>query len=214
MRVDRSASRTAAGIVAALALVALAAGCGDHAANDGGHTGGSPAAGGSPSTTVYNQADVAFAQGMIPHHQQAVQMAELAPSRANDPQVKDLAAKIEAAQAPEIEQLTAWLTEWGVPLPSAAAGGPDAHDGAHGSTAGGMPGMMTDQDMTALEAASGNHFDRMFLEMMIRHHEGAVEMATTEQQQGRYPAAKALAEKIKADQTAEIGQMRSLLDEN
>jgi uncharacterized protein (DUF305 family) len=212
MRVDRSASRTAAGIVAALALVALAAGCGDHATNDGGHTSGSPAAGGSPSTAVYNQADVAFAQGMIPHHQQAVQMAELAPSRANDPQVKDLAAKIEAAQAPEIEQLTTWLTEWGVPLSSASDDGPDAHGGAHGSSAAGMPGMMTDQDMTALEAASGDQFDRMFLEMMIRHHEGAVEMAATEQQQGQNPAAKALAQKINADQTVEIGQMRSLLD--
>lgn len=215
MHINRSVSRTAGAVVAALAVVvALAAGCGEDTANSGGHASDQPTAAGSPSAAAHNQADIAFAQGMIPHHQQAVQMAELAQSRANDPRVKDLAAKIEAAQAPEIEEMTTWLTNWGAPLPSAPAGEPDAHGGAHGSTTGAMPGMMTDQDMAALEAASGDEFDRMFLEMMIRHHEGAVEMATIEQQQGQNPAAKALAEKIHADQTTEIGQMRSLLDGN
>ena len=209
MYVNRSLFRSAAAVVTALAVMALSAGCGDDTSNGGGQAGDRSTPAGSPSAAAYNQADIAFAQGMIPHHQQAVQMAELARSRANDPQVKDLAAEIEAAQAPEIEEMTTWLTGWDASLPSAPAGA-DAHDGAHG----GMPGMMTDQDMAALEAASGHDFDRMFLEMMIVHHEGALEMANTEQQQGQNPAAKALAEKIHADQTAEIGRMRSLLGGN
>jgi uncharacterized protein (DUF305 family) len=211
---NRSISRIAGTVMAALAVVAVAAGCGGGASRGSGPSSDQPSATGSPSSAAHNQADIAFAQGMIPHHEQAVRMADLAQSRASDPRVKDLAAKIEAAQAPEIEEMTTWLTDWGAPVPSAPAGEPDAHGGAHGSTTGAMPGMMTDQDMAALETASGDRFDRMFLEMMIRHHEGAVEMATTEQQQGQNPAAKALAEKIYADQTTEIGQMRGLLDGN
>jgi len=96
-----------------------------------------------------------------------------------------------------------WLHDWGAPMPSRPAGG---HRG-HGQT----PGMMTAKEMSALHAASGSAFDRIFLEMMIRHHEGALRMATTEQQRGQNPAAKALAAKIESDQTAEIQQMRTML---
>jgi uncharacterized protein (DUF305 family) len=211
MHVNRPIVHATGLAVAALSAVALAAGCGG-TSHGGGHTGDQSAtagATGSPSATAaHNQADIAFAQGMIPHHQQAVEMAELAETRASDPQVKALAAKIKTAQAPEIEEMTTWLTNWGAPMPSPSVGGHDMHGNGPGSA---MPGMMTEQDMAALEKATGGEFDRMFLEMMIRHHQGAVQMATTELEQGQNPAAKGLAEKIKADQTTEIGQMQSLL---
>ncbi|ROT33490.1 DUF305 domain-containing protein [Micromonospora sp. HM5-17] len=211
MRINRPIVRSSALAAAAIATVALAAGCGG-SSHGSGHTADQPAATATsaPAATAdHNQADITFAQGMIPHHQQAVEMAELAESRASDPQVKDLAAKIKAAQQPEIDQMTTWLRDWGAATASPSTGGHDMHGGAPG---GGMSGMMSDQDMATLEKASGPEFDRTFLEMMIRHHQGAVQMATTELEQGQNPAAKNLAEKVKADQTAEIGQMQNLLN--
>ncbi|MGX7671205.1 DUF305 domain-containing protein [Plantactinospora sp. DSM 117369] len=210
MRTNRHVFRLAGLVVATLVPVALAAGCGG-ASHGGGH--GDDQATASPTgtasaTVAYNQADIAFAQEMIPHHQQAVQMAELGEARASDPKVKELAAKIKAAQQPEIEQMTAMLRDWAVPMPSPSSGGHGTHGG---SPTGAMPGMMSEQDMASLEKADGGEFDRMFLEMMIQHHQGAVQMSDTELQQGQNPAAKDLAAKIKADQTAEIGQMRSML---
>ncbi|MDW5327964.1 DUF305 domain-containing protein [Plantactinospora sp. KLBMP9567] len=196
---------------AAIGAVAVTAACGGDG-HGSGHTAERPAATATSapvSTTGHNQADIAFAQGMIPHHRQAVQMVELAERRAGDPQVKSLAGKIKTAQQPEIDQMTAWLREWGAPTASPSVGGHSMHGIAPGDA---MPGMMTAEDMTAMERASGNEFDRMFLEMMIRHHQGAVQMASTEMEQGQNPAAKSLAEKIKADQTAEISQMRNLLN--
>jgi uncharacterized protein (DUF305 family) len=189
---------------AAVAVFALAAGCGaDH--DGGGHTGQQPAASGGASTSAdaagHNDVDVEFAQGMIPHHQQAVQMATLAATRAANPEVKELATKIAAAQAPEITQMTAWLSAWGAPPP--ATGGHDMHES--------MPGMMSDAEMAALEKTGGRSFDKRFLEMMIEHHEGALQMATAAQQRGQHPEAKALAKKIEADQTAEIQQMQAML---
>jgi uncharacterized protein (DUF305 family) len=152
----------------------------------------------------FNQADVTFAQEMIPHHQQAIEMAQLALDRAEDPEVKDLAALIEAAQDPEIQTMTEWLESWGEDVPG------DGMD--HGDMSGeDMPGMMTDEEMADLEAAGGAEFDQMFLTMMIEHHGGALEMAVTEQADGQNAAAVALAEKIEADQTAEIATMEDLL---
>lgn len=207
MRTNRTIIRSVVLTAAAIGAVTVTAACGGDG-HGSGHTAGRPATATSApvSTAGHNQADVAFAQGMVPHHQQAVQMAEMAESRASDPQVKSLASKIRTAQQPEIDQMTAWLREWGAP--TASAGG----HGMHGGAPGDMPGMMTDQDMAAMERANGDEFDRMFLEMMIRHHQGAVQMASTEAQQGQNPAARSLAEKIKADQTAEISQMQSLLN--
>lgn len=208
MHINRPIFRTAGVLVTAATALTLAAGCGDNP-DQGAHTPGHPAASapGSPTAAAaHNQADVTFAQGMIPHHQQAVEMSGLAESRAADPQVKALATKIKSAQAPEIQQMTAWLSQWGAPTGSSTAAGHEAHGGSDG-----IPGMMTGQDMADLGRASGNEFDRMFLEMMIRHHQGAVQMATTEREQGQDPAAKRLAEQIVADQTTEIGQMQDLL---
>jgi len=212
MRTNPPIRRAAGMSLTAVTALALAAGCGGDGGMDGGaghNMGQATTAPASSAATTggHNQADITFAQSMIPHHQQAVQMAEMAQTRAGNPEVKALAAKIEQAQAPEIEQLTGWLSTWGAPAPSAPAGGGHDMPGMNNQ----MPGMMTDKDMAAMKAATGAGFDKMFLQMMIRHHEGAIEMAKTEQQQGKDAAAKALAAKIEADQTAEITQMQALL---
>ncbi len=153
------------------------------------------------SDNDHNAADVTFATDMIPHHQQAVQMAELAESRASNPEVLTLAAEILDAQGPEIETMSGWLEEWDEPVP----------EGMGGMDHGDMPGMMSEEMMTDLDAASGMNFDEMFLEMMIDHHTGAVEMAQTEQADGQYAEAVELAEEIEASQTAEIETMEALL---
>ncbi|HEX6969837.1 MAG TPA: DUF305 domain-containing protein [Micromonosporaceae bacterium] len=196
MRISRSRAGWAVATVAALTLVA---GCGGTDGSSGEH-GTRTTAG--PSSADHNQADITFAQKMIVHHRQALEMAAMAESRAADSKVRSVAAGIERAQDPEIDQMTAWLREWEAPVPS--VGGHDGHAD--------MPGMMSNHDMAALAGASGADFDRMFLDMMIRHHEGAIEMARIQQQEGRNPAAKALAERIAADQAAEIEQLRALLD--
>jgi len=158
----------------------------------------------SESTAQFNDADIEFATGMIPHHQQAVEMADLAETRAQSPEVKMLAADIKAAQDPEIQTMTGWLESWGEPVPGGEHGG--GHD-----MSGSMPGMMTAEEMTELESLSGAEFDQMFLTMMIEHHEGAVDMAQTEQTDGQFPEAITLAEEIETGQNKEIATMRELL---
>ena len=196
---------------ALLAGALLLAGCGDDtgpAAHDGsamGHGDSSPADGGQ---APFDDADVTFARGMIPHHQQAVEMARLAASRAEDPRVRDLAERVEAAQQPEIETLSGWLDGWGADPGHDG----DAMDGMdHGP--GGMDGMMTADDLRALADATGAEFDRLFLEQMIAHHTGAVAMAETEIADGRNPEAVTLAESIRDSQSTEIAEMRQLLSE-
>lgn len=156
---------------------------------------------GTPATGAHNDADVAFATGMIPHHAQAVTMAEMAASKATNAEVKTLAATIKAAQAPEITQMSGWLTGWGQPVPdtTTAMGGMDMGDG-----------MMTDAEMSQLGKATGSAFDRMWLQMMIKHHQGAVAMATTELKSGSNADAKKLAQAIITSQQAEITQMQKL----
>jgi uncharacterized protein (DUF305 family) len=159
------------------------------------------------NTAAFNDADVTFAQGMIPHHRQAVEMAELAETRAQRPEVKQLAAQIKAAQDPEIQTMTGWLNEWGEDVPEDMEG--------HGAMdSGDMPGMMSSEDMDKLEAAKGAAFDAGFLEMMIEHHQGAIEMAKTEQKDGEYADAKQLAATIEKTQAAEIATMRRLLGQS
>ncbi|NRQ32210.1 DUF305 domain-containing protein [Nonomuraea sp. NN258] len=194
---------------ALLALLTACGGTGDGTGDGraaGGHdmTGSTQVATSTPATTSassagFNDADVMFAQMMIPHHEQAVDMAELAEGRASDQEIKDLAAKIKAAQDPEIRTMRGWLTAWGKPLPSGGMG----HD---------MPGMMSAADLRELESAQGEEFDRRFAELMIAHHEGAIEMARTEQAQGADPEAKELAKTIETAQRAEVAQLRAILD--
>lgn len=182
--------------VALLALVGAACSSDDDS--------GSSATTEGTSGAVHNDADVAFAQGMIPHHRQAVEMAQMAAARAESDAVLDLAARIEAAQAPEIEELTGWLESWGEQVPT----GSDMGMPGHGDS--GM-GMMSPDDMNALEGAMGADFDQMFLEMMIVHHEGAIEMAETQIADGEYPDAIALAQRIVDAQQGEIDEMNSIL---
>ncbi|MGH3751966.1 MAG: DUF305 domain-containing protein, partial [Pseudonocardiaceae bacterium] len=132
---------------------------------------------------------------------QAIAMASLASTRATDARVKDLAGRIQKAQDPEIALMLQWLTSWGQPVPGEG----------HGTGHAGMPGMMTEMDMGQLSGASGQGFDRMFLNMMIRHHQGAIEMATTEKTAGSFGPAQKLAGDIITAQSAEIMQMRQLL---
>ncbi len=166
----------------------------------------------SSASADFNDADVTFAQDMIPHHRQATEMAALAKTRTDTTAVLDLASAIQAAQGPEIDTMTGWLKSWGkdVPAEGDSMGGMD-HSSMSGDDASSMPGMMSDDQLTELKAASGTAFDQMFLTMMLEHHEGAVEMAKTEQSDGKNADAKALAATIEKDQTAEIAQMRDLL---
>jgi uncharacterized protein (DUF305 family) len=150
----------------------------------------------------HNEADIAFAQAMIPHHEQAVEMADLVDDAEASPEVQQLAQQIKDAQAPEIERLREFLDDWD----AEAATGHDTHDG-HDS----MPGMMADSELTSLAAASGTEFDRAWLTMMIAHHEGAVAMAQTQLDDGRSEPAHELAEQIISAQDAEITTMKELL---
>ncbi|MFZ4186252.1 DUF305 domain-containing protein [Streptomyces pseudogriseolus] len=203
--VRRSASVAAAG-AAALILAACGGGDSDSSAGHDGHNAASSSAPASASASAsqgqHNAADVAFAKGMVPHHRQAVEMADLAPSRAQSAEVKKLAADIKKAQDPEIKILSGWLTSWGEEVPAEGAMDHSMHD---------MGGMMTEEQMTELENASGKAFDTAFMGMMIKHHEGAVEMAETEQSDGAYAPAKKMAGEIITSQSAEIEQMNHLL---
>lgn len=193
---------------AAVIAVTLA-GCGaaeEGDAGSSGHAGGPPGGPAAPAGQAgHNQADVAFVRGMNPHHGQAVEMAQAARSRAQSPQVKELAGRIEAAQGPEIATMQGWLTRWGAAAPHSGMEGMDHAGGA------GMGQMMSAEEMDRLSTASGAEFDRMFLEMMIQHHQGAVEMARTEVATGKNADAVRLARHIIDSQQAEIGQMRALL---
>jgi uncharacterized protein (DUF305 family) len=198
-----------AGVAVSTSFVLSACG-GDNASSDSGPNHGAMTTSTSvtASAAAFNDADVTFAQMMIPHHQQAVQMASMADGRASNAQVKDLAVKIKAAQQPEIDTMNKWLTAWGKPtvMPSTSHGA-DMSDMGNGS----MPGMMSDADMTKLMGAKGNDFDKQFLTMMIAHHEGAISMAKQETATGSNTDAKTLARKIITDQEAEIATMKGIL---
>ncbi|MFJ1747728.1 DUF305 domain-containing protein [Streptomyces sp. NPDC088116] len=188
---------------AALALAACGADGSStgHSAHEGSSPSASASAPASGSASRHDAADVSFAKGMIPHHRQAVEMADLAAGRASSAEVKALASEIKKAQDPEIKTLSGWLTAWGEDVPAKGAD----HSG-HA-----MAGMMSGDDMSGLEKASGKAFDTAFLDLMVEHHEGAVAMARTEQAEGAHQGAKDMADDIIASQTAEITRMKALL---
>jgi uncharacterized protein (DUF305 family) len=152
--------------------------------------------GNNSSSSAFSGSDIMFAQMMIPHHQQAVDMGTLAETRASSPEVKALAAQIKAEQAPEIEQMKGWLR-------SANASLDMGHDM-------GMGGMLTESDMTALKNATGAAFDRLYLEGMIGHHKGAIHMAQMVIDSNNAEANK-LGHAIIDSQTKQITYMESLL---
>lgn len=162
----------------------------------------------APSSSVaassgsHNQADVSFASDMIPHHGQAIEMAAMALQISKNPDVLKLATAIKAAQDPEIRTMSAWLKGWDQPVPSSSIGAMSGMD---------MKGMMSDADMSNLGKATGAEFDRMWLTMMTTHHKGAIDTANTELDNGKSPAATALAKAIVAGQSAEVTTMTELL---
>jgi uncharacterized protein (DUF305 family) len=153
--------------------------------------------GNNQSSTAFSGSDIMFAQMMIPHHQQAVDMSTLAETRTTNPEMLALAQQIKGAQAPEIEQMTAWLD-------SSGAGMNMGHDM-------GMGGMLSAEQMTALENATGPEFDKLYLQGMIAHHEGAIEMSHMIIDSNN-DEAKQLGENIVTSQRAEIAQMKKMLE--
>jgi uncharacterized protein (DUF305 family) len=200
-------------VIAATVMIAAAACGGDDKGMSGHSMGGSSASPSTPASAPasmvapeHNDQDVTFAQMMIPHHQQAVEMAKLAATRTKSTEVTNLAQQIERAQDPEIKMMTGWLKQWGLPIDQTGMDGMQGMD--HG---GGMPGIMSEQDMSKLKKAKGAEFDRMFLTMMTKHHQGAIAMAKQEQSKGSYSDAKTMAGTIITAQQAEIVKMKQLL---
>ncbi|NGP08741.1 DUF305 domain-containing protein [Rhodococcus sp. 14C212] len=228
----------ATGAVAVAAALTLAA-CSD--------SGNDQASQASPSATAttsasaetaadHNQADVTFAQQMIPHHSQAIEMSDVILAKEGiDPRVTELAQQIKAAQGPEIEQLQSWLADWGQPtmpmgttsMPMATPNMPMSSPGMEmpghdmpmqsttmpgsGQMGGGMSGMMSAEDMAALQNAEGVDASRLFLTQMIEHHRGAIAMAQTEVDSGQNPDAVAMARTIAETQQQEITTMENIL---
>ena len=202
-------SRVRAAALITPVLLALAA-CGSSDPSTVGSGSGSTPAPSSATADGHVAADVTFAQGMVPHHLQAVEMADIAldPSRGASPAVIALAQQIKAAQDPEIITMSGWLTSWGEKVPTSSAMGAMAGMDHGGSS---MPGMMTDADMAGLRTDSSAEFDKRWLTMMVEHHTGAVEQARTELDTGRYDPARTLAQEIITSQTKEIATMNALL---
>lgn len=168
------------------------------------------------SATEHNDADVAFATDMIQHHAQALSMVDLTVNRTLDPEVQQLADAIREAQGPEIETMSDWLQDWDEEIPETMRDHSNAgHDleGMGETMEGldsGMPGVMSGDDFDALENAPDSEFQTMWLEMMIEHHEGAVEMAQDQQENGQYEPAVDLAGDVVDTQTAEIDRMKAV----
>jgi uncharacterized protein (DUF305 family) len=166
----------------------------------------------------YTQADVRFMQGMIVHHRQAVEMTALVPERSARPEIRLLARRIDIGQADEMALMRRWLEDRDEPVEGAA--GDHAHGGHHGHATHGaehdrMPGMLSPEEMERLAAAAGDEFDRLFLESMIRHHEGALEMVAelfATDGAGQEPEIFQFATHVDSDQSIEIARMRTMLE--
>jgi uncharacterized protein (DUF305 family) len=199
-------SRTVLTITLTAGLVSTLAACGaDSTAGGGGSakTSAAPSASSAAADpAAHNGQDANFAADMVSHHEQAVEMAKLVPSRSDTPAVTDLAGRIQAAQDPEIATMKGWLKGWRLPEPENMSGM---------DMSGSMPGMMSPADLKELAGLRGAAFDRMFLTMMLAHHEGAITMAKTQITSGQSPPAKALAQQIITAQTKEIAEIRTLL---
>ncbi|MGH1563949.1 DUF305 domain-containing protein [Mumia sp. DW29H23] len=229
-RSGRRVAATLAGLV--LTSLALASCSGDDDATDAEETTPPPAQStvlqpgspGEPNTTLapgdypteadQNAADVEFMTMMITHHMQALEMTELAQTRAEDASVRSLAERISASQGPEIHSMVAWLEARELPVPE-GAGGHEGH-GGHGSASSAptpVYGMLSEEDMEELAEADGAAFDQLFLRGMIEHHTGAVAMAETAQTEGSDLLVSEIAADVASGQGAEIARMQALLDQ-
>ena len=156
----------------------------------------------------YTGADIKFMQGMIGHHAQAVEMVALVPSRTGSDDIRKLALRIDVSQKDEMQMMREWLLARSQQIPDARA--------HHMMGATLMPGMLTPEDMEQLAAATGNAFDRLFLEGMIKHHGGAISMVHdlfASEGAGQTPEIYSYASDVDADQRMEIDRMGSLLKE-
>ena len=188
----------------ALTLTVTLAACGSDDSTSADTTPAAEAPAGSAATVALNAADIEFAQGMTGHHEQAIEMAEIAldPNVGASPEVVDLATRIKGAQDPEVELMTGWLS---------AAGEPVVMDTSEGHEMSSMDGMMTAEQMDAMAAMTGAGFDQMWLEMMIAHHEGAISQSEMVKANGSNADVLALADQIIAAQQGEITEMQALL---
>lgn len=195
-------------VLAALAIALFVSSCNNPQPAADGHADHSqeedqgPVIGGEPA--AFNAEDVAFATNMVTHHEQALELSALVPERSTNPDVIQLAQTIEAAQGPEIQTMKAFLVQWNE-NPNTQTGGHDGHDMS------GMSGMVDAATMARLESLNASEFDTLWLESMIAHHEGAIEMANGELVSGQNVDAKQLAQHVIDTQQAEIDQMRTLL---
>ena len=196
----RTLTTSAGVLVAALVL----AGCSTTIANDRSDDANPQTATSAPAdTTEANAADEMFAMMMIPHHEQAIEMSDAVLSKDGiDEAVRDLAQQIKDAQGPEIALMSGWLEDWGVDDHMMSG---DTNHSGH------MSGMMSDDSLDALDAASGDEAAQIFLEQMIVHHQGAIDMAEYEVDNGHDPDVVDLAQRIIDGQTAEIATMHELL---
>ena len=198
--------------VAALAMLTTLTACNrdsSHQATQSGSTSSSVSSSvsssGSSSAAAqqHNQADVTFAQHMIPHHQQAIEMSDTVLAKQGiDARVIDMANRIKAAQGPEIQQMQSWLSQWGVPTMPMTPGSMAGHE---------VSGMMSEQDMNDLKSADGVEASKLFLTQMIAHHQGAITMGTDEIKNGQYPPAVSMAQSIVTGQQREITEMQGIL---
>ncbi|MEZ5258228.1 MAG: DUF305 domain-containing protein [Ilumatobacteraceae bacterium] len=182
-------------------LVSVLAACASDSRSAEPETQSSVSSESSVSGAVFVPADITFAQGMIPHHLQAIEMADLAltDGAGASPEIRAIAQAVRVAQDPEVQQLTALLKSWDQPVES-----------EHGDHL--MTGMLSQEQMTELAASSGPAFDQMWATLMIEHHEGAIEMAKTVLGDGSDPTIHDLATAVVSTQQAEIEQLQALLD--
>lgn len=155
------------------------------------------------SQSSFNEADVMFAQMMIPHHEQAIELADMAldPTLMASEQVKTLASQIKLAQDPEIDLMTQWLTDWDQPLMDMS----EEHDMS-------MDGMLSVDEIAALGQLMGEEFDQAWTTAMIAHHKGAITMAKTVKDDGQSTLVQDLANLIIQEQQSEITVLETLLD--
>ena len=184
---------------AALAALVTMSGCSSSGNKSATSSTSSPVSS-SPATSAHNQADVTFAQNGIPHHEQAIPMSDtILGKQGIDPRVIQLATQFKADQGPELQQMHSWLSQWNQPTLTMTPGMV-------------MPGMLPDQDITALQNAQGVDATKKFLTEMIECHEGTIAMAEDEIKDGQYPPAVALAHQISTREQQENTTMQGILD--
>lgn len=157
-----------------------------------------------------NSADVDYMTMMIPHHQQAAVMTQLVAEKAADEQVRAIAERIAVSQDAEVKLMGTWLTKYGKPVPGNDPSGHGEHGGHSAAEHASMPGMATAEQLNQLRAATGAEFEKMFLKLMIAHHQGALTMAEAQLSGGVETKAQELAQEVITGQSAEIERMRAL----